>query len=158
MGGRKNKTSPSDCPDYLVEKLTFKKSTRSSMGCRQSKDICNCLFSDLRYDRHLIKQLDRASLSSVFIRRRLKVGRLVGCWLKVGRKTCNLTRPVNIAATLLSLILETHQHSTQHDHLINITQKNKNIYNNLERNKQWIGCSSLYAPLITGQVGWGVKP
>ena len=31
-------------------------------------------------------------------------------------------------------------------------------YNNLERNKQWIGCNSLYAPLITGQVGWGVKP
>ena len=31
-------------------------------------------------------------------------------------------------------------------------------YSNLERNKQWIGCSSLYAPLITGQVGWGVKP
>ena len=77
MGGWKNKTPPSVCPDYLEKKFTFKKCKRSSMGCRQSKDICNYLFPDLRDDRHLIKQLDRARLSSVFIRLRLKVGRLV---------------------------------------------------------------------------------
>ena len=39
-----------------------------------------------------------------------------------------------------------------------LTNKLLQKYNNLERNKQWIGCNSLYAPLITGQVGWGVKP
>ena len=76
MGGWKNKTPPSVCPDYLEKKFTFKKCKRSSMGCRQSKDICNYLFFDLRYDRHSIKQLDRRGCP-VFLSASLKVGRLV---------------------------------------------------------------------------------
>ena len=76
MGGWKNKTSPSVCPDYLVEKFTFKKSTRSSMGCRQSKDICNYLFltSDM-----IVTWLNNSTGRGcpVFLSASLKVGRLV---------------------------------------------------------------------------------
>ena len=63
MGGWKNKTPP------LSVRIIWRKNSHSNSSIG-GKDICNYLFffSDLRYDRHLIKQLDRARLSSVFLR------------------------------------------------------------------------------------------